>query len=114
MSKSKDIPSVPLSTLPSKVRTKLSKLVEQKLSIDDQISELELTKKALQGAILDLTASNSLLKVESELEWRVSIQTRISRKLSPIKLAEKGVSLKVIEECTKVTTSKPFVVVERV
>lgn len=106
--------SVSISSLPSKVQSRITALVDQKLDLEDTISNLELLKRSILSELLDISTQHSLPKVQGD-GWRLTEpQVRTARTLSEMKLVEHGVSLKVIQECTEEKMSRPFVKVERV
>lgn len=107
-------PSTPITSLPSKIRSRLTRLAEQKLQIQDQLDDLELIKRAVLDELLELSTTHHLDKVEGN-GWRLSPpQTRTTRTLSEMKLLDNGVPLKVIQACTEEKEGKPFIKVERV
>lgn len=104
----------PLSSLPSTIRTKLSKIVSKRLSIMDQIAELEVTKSAYTTEIETILTSAGLDQTKIKGDgWTSSIKTRVTRTISGMKLAEHGVPIKIIELCTEEKVSKPYLDIRR-
>jgi hypothetical protein len=104
----------PLSSLPSSVRIKLAKMVSKRLSIMDQISELEVTKSAYTTEIETILTSAGLEEAKIKGEgWTSSMKTRVTRTISGMKLVEHGVPIKIIELCTEEKVSKPYLDIRR-
>jgi hypothetical protein len=104
----------PISSLPSTIRTKLAKMVSKRLSIMDQICELEVTKQAYTTEIETILTSAGLegAKIKGD-GWTSSMKTRVTRTISGMKLAEHGVPIKIIELCTEEKVSKQYLDIRR-
>lgn len=102
--------ALPLAAIrSSRVRGDIDGLVQRKreieLSIKPQLDELD----EISDSLTTLFLKHDLEKVRMPDGTSISKSTTITTRIVPEKLLEHKVSMSVIEACTEVTTSKPYV-----